>query len=306
MPTRNFAEFARRCHKPDHDRIGNWMARRISRPAALRITWVVASWGVTANMATLAAWACGLAAAACFSGGSAGWWLAGAGLLQLWYLLDHVDGQLARLWGVASLDGAQLDYVMHHTINLLIPLGVGQGLAHATGQSAWSMAGLAWGLGLLLIGLQDDARYKAFILRLKRLEGELLVRGGGGFKAVPQPPVPRQLWGLARWAVHKCCEIHVVMNVLTVLALVALATGGGWIVARAVLVVLVGAAVLLAGWTIVRSQAQQAVEQEFARWFHLPADRDLIYRNGWWMVIPRETTETAQDGEDTPARQNSS
>ena len=50
-------------------------------------------------------------------------WIVAAGLLQLWYLLDHVDGQLARLRGTASLDGVQLDFLMHHTVNLLVPLG---------------------------------------------------------------------------------------------------------------------------------------------------------------------------------------
>ena len=58
MPTITLREFSRRCQKPDHDRIGNWMARRISRPLALRITWVLAPWGVSANTATLAAWVC--------------------------------------------------------------------------------------------------------------------------------------------------------------------------------------------------------------------------------------------------------
>ncbi|MBN2295071.1 MAG: hypothetical protein JXM70_21765, partial [Pirellulales bacterium] len=88
-------ELERICQKPDHRRLGNWMARRLSRPTALRVTWLIVPWGISANAATLLAWAVGMASAAAFAMGSPGWWLLAAALLQLWYLLDHVDGQLA-------------------------------------------------------------------------------------------------------------------------------------------------------------------------------------------------------------------
>ena len=116
---------------------------------ALRVTRVVAPWGVSANMATLAAWGCGVAAAAAFGWGTV-WRVARRRrLLQLWYLLDHVDGQLARLRGTASLDGVQLDYLMHHTVNLLVPLGVGFGLFARGREPLWLLAGLVWGVSLL-------------------------------------------------------------------------------------------------------------------------------------------------------------
>jgi len=166
------------------------MARRISRPLALRITRVVAPWGVTANTATLVAWGCGVAAAGAFGGGTVWGWLVGAGLLQAWYLLDHVDGQLARLRGTASLDGVQLDYLMHHTVNLLVPLGVGFGLFAAGAEPLWLVAGLVWGVSLLLITLQHDARYKAFVRRLKRVRGRLLVEGAADRARPRHRPCP--------------------------------------------------------------------------------------------------------------------
>ncbi|HJT30508.1 MAG TPA: CDP-alcohol phosphatidyltransferase family protein, partial [Pirellulales bacterium] len=174
----SLAELEVRCQKPDHRRLGNWMARRISRPAALRITWIVHPWGVSAHAMTVAALACAIAAAVAFARGDVAGWLAGAALLQLWYLLDHVDGQLARLHGAATLDGMQLDYLMHHVVNLVIPWGAGFGLMQATGTTAWLIAGLVWSLGLLLLGLVNDARYKSFMGRLEQLEGPLIVLGG--------------------------------------------------------------------------------------------------------------------------------
>ncbi|HVX58993.1 MAG TPA: CDP-alcohol phosphatidyltransferase family protein, partial [Pirellulales bacterium] len=189
------AELERRCQKPDHRRSGNWMARRVSRPMALRVTWIVQPWGVSAHGATCLAALTALASALAFARGTVGSWLLAAALLQLWYLLDHVDGQLARLYGTSSLDGVQLDYLMHHAVNLLSPWGVGWGLAGRPFEPVWLALGLACSLGLLSIGLVNDTRYKAFIERLKTVEGELLV--SGGCRPAPAPPVPRRPLRLA-------------------------------------------------------------------------------------------------------------
>jgi hypothetical protein len=288
MQPLTFSELSRRCQKPDHDRIGNWMARRISRPLALRITWVIAPWGVSAHAATLAAWACAVAAAAGMAFGTHAGWIAGAVLLELWYLLDHVDGQLARFHGTSSLDGVQLDYLMHHTVNLLVPLGLGYGLSIRQNDPRWLLAGVVFGVGLLLISLRHDTRYKAFVVRLKRLHGQLLVDGGGGGRPEPPPPVPRRPLRFASWAAHKACEMHVIMNILTALAM------GQWIAADASflagrlyvgLMAPLAALVAIAG--IVRSVREGAAEQEFRRWYRPAAGHALTYSEGWWFVEER-------------------
>jgi len=284
-----FDELQRRCQKPDHRRVGNWMARHVSRPAALHVTRVVAPWGVSAHMATLAAWGCGLGAAAAFGWGTVWGWIAAAALLQLWYLLDHVDGQLARLRGTASLDGVQLDYLMHHTVNLLVPLGIGCGLFVQTAEPLWPLAGLVWGVSLLLITLQHDARYKAFIQRLQRVRGRLLVAGGGGGRPEPQPPIPRSPLRLAAWTGRKACEIHVILNVLTLAALAQWLVGDTHLlIGKIYLGVAAPVALAVAVWTIARSQCLDSVEREFAAWYRVPPGHDLTFSDGWWNVEARQ------------------
>jgi phosphatidylglycerophosphate synthase len=292
-------DLERRCQKPDHRQIGNWMARRISRPAALRITRMVAPWGISANVATLAAWGCGVGAAAAFGWGSVAGWLVGAGLLQLWYLLDHVDGQLARLRGTASLDGVQLDYLMHHTVNLIVPLGIGFGLFARSAEPLWLLGALAWGVSLLLITLQHDARYKAFVRRLKRVRGQLQVFGGGGGRPTPQPPAPRSPLRLAGWAARKACEAHVVMNVLLTLAVVQWVLGDTELIAGRIYVAAsTFVAVVTAAGTIVRSQQAQSAEQEFAAWYRVPPGCELAFSDGWWVVRPAEGASRIEDRQD--------
>ena len=274
-------ELQRRCQKPDHRQVGNWMARHVSRPAALRITRVVAPSGVSANAVTLAAWGCGAAAACTLAWGTIWGWVAAAVLLQVWYLLDHVDGQLARLRGVASLDGVQLDYLMHHTINLLVPLGMGAGLFVQTAEPLWAVAGLVCGVSLLLITLQHDARYKAFIQRLKRFDGRLEVIGGGGGRPEPQPPIPRTPLRLAAWTARKACEMHVVINVTSLVALVQLAVGDTrLLIAAAYLAATTPVAAAVAGWTLFHSQHVGAAEREFAAWYQ-PGDPPLAHTRGF-------------------------
>ena len=287
-------ELQRRCQKPDHRRVGNWLARRVSRPAALRITYVVAPWGVSANMATLGAWACGVAAAVMFGRGTLWAWVMAAALMQLWYLLDHVDGQLARLRGTASLDGVQLDYLMHHTVNLLVPLGVGFGLFIRSAEPLWLVAGTVWGVSLLLITLQHDARYKAFVKRLKRLRGELRVRGGGGGRPVAQPPVPRQTLSLLAWMLRKACETHVIMNLLGLLAVGQLLLGDTQLLAGRVYLGATGPiALLVAVLTIARSQRNQSAEREFAAWYRVGPGDELTFANGWWTVQSTDSEDSS-------------
>ncbi|HUY91273.1 MAG TPA: CDP-alcohol phosphatidyltransferase family protein [Pirellulales bacterium] len=281
------AELERRCQKPDYRLIGNWMARRVSRPLALRVTWLVLPWGLSAHAATGLAALAAAASAVSFGYGSLSSWLLGAALLQVWYLLDHVDGQLARFHGAASLDGVQLDYLMHHVVNLIVPWGLGFGLAGRPLDATWLVLGLVFSLGLVAIGLVNDTRYKAFIERLKSLEGELRVVGGAGGRPAPAPPLPRRPLKLAAYTARKACEIHVVMNALTIVAAAEwLLDDRAFVIARLYLLLMAPGALIVALATIVRLLRAESCEQEFARWYR-PADGHLLSFDGRrWQVLP--------------------
>lgn len=326
----DLATLSRRCQKLDHRRLGNWMARHVARPAALRITWLVLPWGVSAHAVTLAAWCVGLAAAVLFAGGSAGTWLAAAILLQLWYLLDHVDGQLARYHNTESLDGVALDYLMHHSVHLAVPLGIGQGLAQwGSGMSSfsagdplvvdglgfnglglnglmllasslnWSLLGPAlgalWAMGLLLLALEHDVRYKAFFQRLKLVEGTLLVAGGGGGRPTPPAPLPRSWRRRLAWLARKSCEIHVTMNLLLVVGLLAwLAGDRHLLLGRAYVLLAVPLAALTAWVTIVRALGEGRAEAAFSAWFRVPPGSVLVHDGHWWRVEPQSDVPSAE------------
>ena len=135
------------------------------------------------------------------------------------------------------------------------------------------------------------------MVRLKRLHGQLLVEGGGGGRPEPPPPMPRTPLRFASWVAHKACEMHVVMNVLTALAL------GQWIVGDASFLagrlyvgMMAPLAALVAIVEIARSVHQGSAEREFRRWYRPAAGHELTCAEGWWYVRKGEVERRMQDG----------
>lgn len=277
------AELRAGCQKPHFRTRGNWYARRIVRPSAVLGTWLFVRLGVSAHVTTACAWLCGLAACAALGCNQ---WLSGALLLQAWYFLDHVDGQLARWGRTESLDGVQLDYLMHHCLTLFVPVAIGWGVAEDAGERGWHLLGLAWGGGALLLKLWDDALYKSFFQRLKRLHGELHLVGGAGL-----PPgtaaVQERLWRRSLRAARTALEMHVLLNLLTLLGVARLWAGPATQpIAAGLLIAGAALAPTFFCTQLVRGLDREAAEQQFKRWFRLPPGMTLRVEHGQWYVEP--------------------
>jgi phosphatidylglycerophosphate synthase len=89
-----------------------WWTVWLVDPLASRLVWLVSPWRrVTPNLLTAAAFLVGIGSAVCFWQGEYGWLLAGALLFHLSFVLDCMDGKIARLNGTGSVFGTWLDYV---------------------------------------------------------------------------------------------------------------------------------------------------------------------------------------------------
>ncbi len=266
-------ELRARAHKGHHREIGNWLARRVARPSAIYGTWLAIRLGLSAHQVTAAALAASMLSAVALGIGTRWPFVAGVILAHLALWLDHVDGQIARWRGTASLDGVYLDYLMHHAAGLSTGFALGYGLSARSGDPRWSIAGLAIGAGWTMLNLHNDCRYKAFFQRLKAAPGSFRVDGGSGGR--PQPPAswPLRFPGVLTWPAYKACEPHVVLLGLTALAVLAIAAPRIWPIAWQISVLTMAAlAPLLALARVVRSARKGAAESEFARWFR-PVDK---------------------------------
>jgi len=89
-----------------------WWTVWLVDPLASRLVWLVAPWRwVTPNRLTTGAFVVGIGSAVAFWQGTYGWLLVGALLFHLSFVLDCMDGKVARLNGTGSVFGAWLDYV---------------------------------------------------------------------------------------------------------------------------------------------------------------------------------------------------
>jgi hypothetical protein len=224
--------------------------------------------GLSAHQVTLAALTANLGGAVAIGTGSRVGFVTGVALAHLGFWLDHVDGQVARWRGTASLDGVYLDYLMHHAANMALGFSLGFGMALRTGDPLWSVAGFAVAFGWAGLSLHNDCRYKAFFQRLKKDGRTFRVEGGSGGRPAPPAPWPHRGLRALTWPAYKACEPHVVLLCLTALAIISLVAPTIWLgLWRWCLRVTAIAAPLLAFARAVTSVRRGAAETEFGRWF---------------------------------------
>ena len=215
----SLSQLRERCQKPRYKEVGNWMVRHILRDAALPLTWLLLHTSLTANQVTLIALLTGLGGLVCLAFPGTGMFLAGVLLLQFWYYLDHVDGQIARYRGTASLSGRYFDYLMHHLVHGLILFALGCFLFFQTGQFIFVLWGFAGTLGTLFFNLSHDIQHKTFFEQIMRSGG---VQVRPEFADEKPKAASKSAAGLLKkifQGMHKAHEMHVWMNGMTAAAL---------------------------------------------------------------------------------------
>jgi phosphatidylglycerophosphate synthase len=125
---------------------------------SIYLSLLLARLGATPNGITVTWILIGLAGVLCLLTGGWAVRVTGALLLQLSYILDFVDGEVARLTQRQSLLGPFLDLIGHGLIKVSLPLAVGAAAASMTGVPLYLLAG---GLGGVAIGVGDSLRFYA-------------------------------------------------------------------------------------------------------------------------------------------------
>ncbi len=209
------------CQKPRYKEVGNWMVRHILRDAALPITWLLLHTNISANQVTLISLLAGLFGIALFSFKSQTCFLLGAILVQLWYFLDHVDGQIARYRKTASLSGRFFDFMTHHIIHGVIFFSLGIYCFNETSHFYYVVLGFIASLCILLFNMTSDTKYKTFFEQFN-LATHVLVKAKTRSDQKRKDSITKQIYSL----LHKLVEIHVLMNILTVSAILQLFWSG--------------------------------------------------------------------------------
>ena len=112
-----------------------WWTVLLVDPLAVRLVRIVAPHRrITPNLLTLVAGVLGLAAAACFAGQTRWWLIAGALLFHASFVVDCMDGKVARLNGTGTMFGQWLDFVLDRIKAVVCALALFGGQYARTGR----------------------------------------------------------------------------------------------------------------------------------------------------------------------------
>ena len=119
-----------------------WWYRMVIRPIATRLTWLVVNYTkLTPNQITLLAFLMSVIAASFFVKATREFLILGAIFFELHYLLDYVDGKVARLSGQTSATGKCLDEVLDRWRSFVVVFGLSYGQYRITGDAIYLVLG---------------------------------------------------------------------------------------------------------------------------------------------------------------------
>jgi len=115
-----------------------WWTVLLVDPIAIRLVRLVAPYRwITPNLLSGLAFILGLGAAWCFAMADRWWLVAGAVLFHLSFVVDCMDGKIARLNGTGTMFGSWFDFIFDRVRVVICAIALTAGQYAATGDVAW-------------------------------------------------------------------------------------------------------------------------------------------------------------------------
>gem|GEM_PF-6751036 len=198
------------------------MVRTFLRDWAVPCTWICLKAGITANQVTTASIVVAFVGAFMLTSFSPVYYFLGCVFLQLWYYLDHVDGQIARVSGTASLSGRFFDFIMHHAVHGIVIYCSGLFLVYFYDQALFAVLAGISAISIMVFNVCPDTEFKVFGEALRKQQGSAFVVfpncDAASSAKIKAASAAKSFFSF----IHKINEIHVVINVFTAVALASL------------------------------------------------------------------------------------
>jgi len=143
-----------------------WYGAYVCRRISIYITRALIPLGISANTVTFIFLVIGLLACVFFSLGYEYWFLVGAILLHIWYLIDHVDGEIARYRNSSSVSGIYFDKMVHYIVHTSYYFCLGWGVYRDLGITLAIAVGYIAGFSMLLITVTNDLKDSTILQKL--------------------------------------------------------------------------------------------------------------------------------------------
>lgn len=138
------------CRKGERDPF--WISNIFWRPFSIYLSWILIRTGITANQVTFISALFAVASSLVLLVPSTTTYLASVVLMQAFFLLDHVDGEIGRYrahvgLSAGGLSGHYFDLLVHYFQGPTLYYCLGAGLAMASGEWLWLILGIIGGVG---------------------------------------------------------------------------------------------------------------------------------------------------------------
>ena len=252
--------------------------RYVSRFFSIYLTRLILPTQVTPNQVSLAMIVTGIVASIFFLFPFSFSFLIGALLLQLWYLIDCMDGEVARYRHYQAtgsvviskheckLTGGYFDIINHYIVNFLVPITISFGLFLLSGRLFFILLGIVGSLSQVLMLAMHDGRHRTILTYLKKYRQVEMVPAKSSEEKVRK--------SLAHWAfivLHYTVTYPTVMNLVLVAAVLNFVFPSiEW---RSFLIIyLAGGSILVASAIISRTIARQTIEEEVQTQFKMAGE----------------------------------
>jgi phosphatidylglycerophosphate synthase len=133
-----------------------WHGKYIARPLSIYITAIFLRLGISANMATGIFLINGIIGSILLVFPDKRYFFVGMLMMQVWYILDHVDGEIARYRKQTSLTGVYLDKITHYISHPFMFFCIGLGFYNSYGYVALVIAAFVAGYSITMISAMED------------------------------------------------------------------------------------------------------------------------------------------------------
>jgi len=134
-----------------------------ARKVSIYFTKLLLYTNITPNQVTLLFILIGVMACLFFVSANPWHMIVGALLLELWYIFDHVDGEVARYRRNTTLTGTYLDFLSHYIVHPFIFVCLSFGIYNIFHDIRAFIFGFSASLSMALMDLSKDCIYKAVL-----------------------------------------------------------------------------------------------------------------------------------------------
>ncbi len=145
----------------------DWYMWNVLRKISIRVTWLLLHTPITANGVTFLFILNGILICIVFLFGTKLAFFAGSLMLQFWYVLDMVDGEIARYRKQSVATGRFFDYMAHYIVHPFFFFAIGFGLSRKYEDPSIFLYSILAGYSVHLVDALLDVSYSVLYRRIK-------------------------------------------------------------------------------------------------------------------------------------------